>query len=180
MHWLDLLIVAVLAWSTFTAFQTGLIREVAAIIALVLGAVLAGRFYHELAADIEFLISNPTTRQFVAFAAIFGGVYIAGQVLAMLLKGAATLLLLGPLDHLGGAAFGLVKGVLLVEVVLLGLRAFPVSTGVTRALDQSRLAPIFLERAPVAERLLPHEFRDVIAGGVPVALPAVPTATPRP
>ena len=55
MHWLDLVIVAIIAWLTFRALSVGLIREVVTTIAVVGGAVLAGNFYQELADDIEFI-----------------------------------------------------------------------------------------------------------------------------
>lgn len=158
MHWIDLVIVGVVAWVTFAAFSRGLIREVVTVVALLLGVVLAGAFYGELADDIDFLIDDLGTRRLVAFIAIFGGVFIAGQIGAMLLRRTAYLLMLGPLDHFGGAAFGFIKGLLLVEVVLFALATFQVNDAIDTALEDSALAPIFLDGIPVLLRLLPDEF----------------------
>ena len=162
MHWLDLVIVAVVAWFTFAAFSAGLIREFVTAVAVVAGAILAGRFYAELAQDLEFLIGDESTRNFVAFVAIFAGVAVLGQIVAVTLRRVAALLLLGPFDHLGGALFGFAKGVLLVEVLLIAASAYPVSDDVDAALDQSALAPVFLEGVPVMLRLLPAEFGDAL------------------
>jgi hypothetical protein len=70
--------------------------------------------------------------------------------------------MLGPFDLLGGAALGLVKGVILVEVALIAVSVFPASSQVALAVDDSALAPIFLQRAPVMELALPHEFDDAL------------------
>ena len=164
MHWLDLLIVAIIAWLTFRALTVGLIREVVTAAAFVVGAVLAGNYYGELADDIAFAVEDETWRQLVAFASIFIGVVVIGQIAALLLKRIASLLLLGPFDRLGGAAFGLAKGVLLVEVLLFAGLAFPVSTGVDAAIDESTLAPLFAEGIPVLLELLPAEFESAVDG----------------
>lgn len=160
MHWLDLAIVAVVAWLTWRGLAAGLIREVVTAAALIGGAVLAGRFYLDLAADTAFLIEDDTWRQLAAFASIFVGTLVLGQIAASLLRRSASLLMLGAYDRAGGAAFGLVKGVLLVEVLLLAALAFPVSGAAGDAVAGSRLAEAFLDGVPVALELLPSEFRD--------------------
>jgi membrane protein required for colicin V production len=162
MHWLDLLIVAIIAWVTFSAFSRGLIREVVTLVALIAGAVIAGAFYDELSANLEFLIDDTTTRNLLSFGALLGGILIFGQLLAGVLRRTAGLFMLGPFDHLGGAAFGFVKGVVLVEVALIAVSVFPASTTVADAIDESTLAPVFLERAPVAELALPGEFDNAL------------------
>ena len=164
MHWLDLLIVAIIAWLTFRALSVGLIREVVTAAAFVGGAVLAGNYYGELADDIAFVVEDETWRKLIAFASIFLGIVVIGQIAALLLRRVAALLLLGPFDRMGGAAFGFAKGVLLVEVLLFAGLAFPVSTGVDAAIDDSALAPLFVEGIPVLLELLPPEFESAVDG----------------
>ena len=164
MYWLDLGIVAVIAWLTYRAFRTGLIREVVTTVALVAGAVLAGHFYGELSADIAFAIEDEQWRDLIAFASIFIGVLVLGQVGALLLRRTASLLLLGAFDRAGGAAFGFLKGLLLVEVLLFAALAFPVSDAVDEAIDDSALAPLFIEQIPVLLELLPPEFEEAADG----------------
>jgi membrane protein required for colicin V production len=162
MHWLDLVIVAVIAWLTFTAFSRGLIREVVTLVALIGGAIVAGAFYDELSANLEFLISDTTTRNLLSFGALLAGILVLGQLVAGAMRKTAHLFMLGPFDHLGGAAFGFVKGIILVEVALIAVSVFPASEAVADAIDESTLAPVFLERAPVAELALPPEFDDAL------------------
>ncbi len=158
LHWLDLVIVAIIAWLTLRALSVGLIREVVTAVAIFGGAILAGHFYAELADDIAFAIEDEPWREFVAFAAIFAGAIVVGQIAAMLLHRASRLLLLGTADRVGGAAFGFLKGVIVVEVLLLAAITFPVSGELDAALEDSTIAPAFIEGLPVIQRLLPDEF----------------------
>ncbi len=175
MYWLDLIIVATIAWFTFAAFSSGLIREIVTVVAVVAGGVLAGRFYADLADNIEFLISDDTTRSLVAFVAIFAGIVVLGQVAGIMLRRLASILMLGPFDHLGGALFGFAKGLLLVEILLIVVSAYPVSSRFDEAIDRSALAPVFLDGVPVMLRLLPDEFSEALGA---LDQPAVEAATP--
>jgi membrane protein required for colicin V production len=172
-HWIDFLIIGFIAWTTFVAFARGLIQELATVVGVILGAILAGRFYADLSADLSFVMDAGANRDMVAFAAIFGGIVVVGQVLSILLKGAADVLMLGAFDHLGGAVFGFLKGLLLVEVALIAVTTFPISEAATAAVQESALAPFFLEAVPIVLGLLPDEFADAVE-----ALPLIPTTLP--
>ena len=163
MHWVDLVIVGVIAWMTFRAFVNGLIREVVTLLALILSVVTAGAFYRELSADIAFLIDDERTRNLVSFLVLLASVVVLGQLLALLLRRVAALLMLGPFDHLGGAAFGFVQAVLLMQVLLLAIAVFPSVTGLAAAIDESTLAPVFLDEMPGAALALPEEFQNALA-----------------
>ncbi|MFA7249977.1 MAG: CvpA family protein [Dehalococcoidia bacterium] len=187
MNWLDLLIVGVLAWTTFRAFTTGLIREVVTLVGLIAGIALSGAFYDDLSANLEFVISDSTTRSLAAFAAIFIGTMIAAQVLSAVLRTASSLLLLGPLDRIGGAAFGLVKGLLLVQVLLAAVSVFPAQATVARAVADSKIAPVLLRYSPAIRFGLPQEFQDPLgqlrrlqSGDLPGLIPATPSPTAKP
>ena len=173
MHILDLVIVAVVAWFTFSAFSRGLIREVVTAIAIFGGAIIAGQLYEELSSNLSFLTDDETLRNFGSFIAIFVGIIVLGQVAAMALRRFAALLLLGPFDHLGGALFGFLKGVLIVEVVLILVTAFPVAASLQQAINDSLLAPVFLDGLPVMLDLLPSEFSEAVDALSEVARTAV-------
>ncbi|GMU41855.1 MAG: hypothetical protein AMXMBFR23_27210 [Chloroflexota bacterium] len=160
MNWVDLLIAGVIAWTVFRGYSAGLIRQVVMLLAVIAGIVLGGMLYDDLAANLDFLIEDATTRQFVSFGAIVTGAMVAGMVLAAVLKQTASLLLLGPVDSLGGAFLGLIRGLLYVQFGLIAFAVFPASETVAKAVDESTLAPLFLERVPLAELGLPSEFSD--------------------
>ncbi len=160
MNWVDLLIAAVIAWTAFRGFSVGLIRQVVMLLAVVLGVVLAGLLYDDLAENLDFLIEDATTRNLIAFIAIISGTVIAGSVLAAVLKTTASLLLLGPLDHIGGAVVGFIRGLIYVQLALIAFAVFPASESISRAVDDSTLAPLFLDRLPIVQIALPGEFNN--------------------
>jgi membrane protein required for colicin V production len=178
-HWIDLVIVAIVAWSALAALRRGLIRELVSLISVVAAGLLAAHVHERLAANIDFIVEDQQLRKLIAFVAIFAGVVVLGQILATVLRAAAGLLMLGPIDHLGGGAFGLAQGLLIVMFLLFALSAFPASARLTEALQQSALAPYFLDRLPVFERLLPDEFETAIGSFQAGVLP-LPDGIPAP
>jgi membrane protein required for colicin V production len=174
LDWLDLAIVGVLTWNTVSAFRRGLIREVVATVALIAGVILAGRYYDELSENLAFAIDDQTTRNLVAFASIFLGIALVGAVASTFLRSAAAVLMLGPIDHVGGAGFGLLRGILFVEVILIAVTMFPAWTGPAVAAADSTLAPYFLRAAPFIAGLLPEAFNETIDTLKAIAVPVAP------
>ena len=58
MNWVDVAIVVIVAWFTFSAFSAGVIREVVTIVGVALGIVLAGLFYQDLADDVKLAVDT--------------------------------------------------------------------------------------------------------------------------
>ena len=71
MNWLDAAILALVAWFTFAAFQAGFIRESVTVVAAVLGVILAGMFYIDLADDVLLFIDSEYVARIVAFGVLF-------------------------------------------------------------------------------------------------------------
>jgi membrane protein required for colicin V production len=158
MNWMDGVILALLARFNFAAFTAGFIREVVTIVSALLGVVLAGLFYEGLADDIGTFIDSERAARIVSFLVIFGAVAVAGQVAAMLLKETASLLMLGTFDHLAGAVFGLAKGVVIIQVLLILFATYP-SLGLGDAISESSLSPVFTEHAPILPKGSPCRVR---------------------
>src|SRR5690242_15877889 len=98
LNWVDFAILGVMAWFTFTAFRAGLIREVVTIGGAVLGVILAGHFYMRLSEDFQVAIDDKEAANVAAFLVIFGAAVLGSSMVAMFLKRAATLFMLGPWD----------------------------------------------------------------------------------
>ncbi len=161
MNWLDIVIVLVIAFFASSAFRAGLIREVVTLVSVAVGVVVAGLFYDDLARDVLVFIDNEKTALIVGFLVLLGAVYLAGQLVAVMLKQAASLLLLGWADHAGGALFGLIKGLIVVEVLLVLLVTYP-QLGLNGDIDGSALASVFLDAAPLLLLVLPDEFEQAV------------------
>ncbi len=162
MNWLDGAIIALIIWLTYSAFQAGFIRETVTIVAAILGIILAGLFYQDLAEDVFVFIDNDTLSSIVGFVVIFGAMVLAGQILALILKPTVNLLQLGIFDQLAGAAFGFVKAIVFIQIFLILFITYP-KWGLDETIDESGFGAFtvkFVERAPVIVELLPEEFGD--------------------
>ncbi len=161
MSWLDAAIVITIAWFTFTAFRAGVIREVVTVIATVVGVIVAGVYYDDLADDVLLFIDDDIAANVLAFVMLFGSAALAGQLAAIVIRRTATLFRLGWLDHVAGGAFGLLKGLILVELFLILFTTFPY-LGLDDPIEDSAIAPLFLDDAPALLKLLPGEFNRAV------------------
>jgi uncharacterized membrane protein required for colicin V production len=160
MNWLDALIIAAVVWFTFAAFQAGFIRETVTVVAAILGVVLAGLFYRDLADEVLLFLDNEEVAPIVAFGIIFGATALAGQMLAMVLKPTVNLLQLGIADQLAGAVFGFFKALVFIQIFLIVFVTYP-KWGLGEAIDGSVFGSLTVElvdKAPLLIRVLPDEF----------------------
>ena len=161
MNWLDLVLLLTLVWFAIAGATAGLLRELVTLIAALIGVVLAGLLYDELAADILVMMDNTRSARIAGFLAIFAAVLGAGQIAAVLLKGVAMTLALGPLDRIGGLLLGLLKGIVIVEAILFLFARYHVASMVA-AMDGSLVTPFFLHGLPFVLTFLPGEFRAAV------------------
>jgi uncharacterized membrane protein required for colicin V production len=161
LSWIDIAILVTFMWFTYAAFHAGMIREVITIFGAVFAVALAGLFYEELAEDVRVAVDNEETARIIAFGMIFGATILASQLTALFLKQAASLLLLGLADSVGGAIIGILKAFVFVEIALILMITFE-SLHLDGAVEDSALAPFFLDLLPVLKLILPGEFKDAI------------------
>ncbi len=160
MNWLDIAIVLIVAFFAATAFSAGLIRELVTLVSVVVGVVVAGLFHDDLARDVLVFIDDDQAAKAVGFLVLLGAVYLAGQLIAIMLKQVAAILLLGWADRLGGALFGILKGLVVVEVLLIAFVTFDV--GLRDTIDDSALGSTFLKASDVLLLILPDEFERAV------------------
>ncbi len=161
MNWLDVVIILVFIWFTYSAFNAGLIREVITIAGAIFAVALAGLFFEDLARDINVAIEDEESAKVISFIVIFGATVLASQLLALFLKEAASLLMLGLMDSLGGAIFGFLKAFIFVEMALILALRFP-DLGLDGAARGSLIAPFFLDIVPILTKILPDEFKAAV------------------
>ncbi len=128
MNWLDIVIVLVVIGFVITAYMAGLIREVVTLVAAVAGIVVAGLLYDNLAADVLVFMDDADAAEAISFLILAGAVYLFGQIVAIMLSKMASLLMLGWANRAGGAVFGVLKGLLVVQALLIILAATTAST----------------------------------------------------
>lgn len=177
MSWFDLLIVAVMAISTVSAFVRGFFLEVFSLAGLFVGLIVASEEYGPVARWLQRWagkwISSTATRQdvadLVAFLLLSLGVMLLATLVGRLLRGAARQIGLGFLDRILGAGLGFIKGCVVITLVVMAVTAFlPQADFVKR----SRLAPLFVDAAHQASHITPVELGDKIRRGAGMLRPA--------
>ena len=157
MSWLDIVIIVVVVIATFWGLRIGIIKAVLSLAGLIVGVILAGRFYVPLSQQLTF-IPQVGIAKIVAFAIILVGIMVIAGVLANLLKWAASIMMLGWVNRLGGAVFGLVLGAIFCSALLAIWVKF---LGVAGAISESILTAVLLHYFPMVLALLPGEFDAV-------------------
>ena len=81
MHWLDTIIIVALAITTFSGLRLGIIKAVLSLVGLIVGVILAGRFYIPFAGALSF-IPQESLAKIAAFIIILVGTLVAASVFA--------------------------------------------------------------------------------------------------
>jgi membrane protein required for colicin V production len=155
MNPLDWIIALTLAISTVTAFMSGLVRSVFSLGGLLLGVLVAAWYAPRVAQYFRGDINPFALARAVAFVLILMAVYVAAALLGRLLRGAFKAVGLGFLDRLGGAAFGFVRGTLLLAALLLPFSGFLQQFRDART---SVLLPYLLQASHGISFVMPRDF----------------------
>lgn len=164
MNWLDGAIIALIVWLTYAAFKAGFIREMVTVVATILGIIIAGLFYQNLAEDVLVFIDNETLARILGFAIIFGAIVMAGQMVAMILKPTINLMQLGIFDQLAGAAFGFVKAIVFIQIFLILFITYP-KWGLDETINDSVFGSQtvrLVDKIPIIVKMLPAEFEGEV------------------
>ena len=160
-NWLSFLLIAIIGLATWRAYVSGFVRELVSLCVTILAIPVAGVFYEHLYNKLHPIITNREFALLFSFLAILAGVVIIGQVAAHLLKATVAVLNLGAADRLAGGAFGFLKAVILCQVVLIALVAFP-EPDIKSSIDDSQVATELLDTAPAVLAFLPGTFDKAI------------------
>ena len=160
---IDWVIAAVLVISVLGAAKNGFFIEAFSLAGVVLGLLVASWNYQQLVPWVERGIHTPAIAQAIAFLAIALGVMILAGLIGRALRWSARSIGLGWMDRIAGAAFGFLKGCVVVTLGIMALAAFWPRTN---WLDHSRLAPYFLSMAHTTTAVTPGEFGGRIRDGV--------------
>jgi len=158
MSWLDLVIVVVLAVGTFLGLRMGVIKAVLSLAGVIVGVVLAGQYYADLAEALPFFSETSGAAKIVAFVIILIVVMVIAVVAARFLKWAVSVMMLGWVNHLGGAALGLILGAIFCGALL---AIWVKWLGAGDTITESMIAPVLLDKFPMVLGLLPDEFDAV-------------------
>lgn len=129
MNWLDIAIAIPLTWGLYKGFTSGIIMEVARIVALIAGVYLAVRFAQELS---EYLYRNSDiSNEFlpiISFALIFIVVVVLVHFFAKAIEKLAKAVALDWANKAIGAAFGIFRVAFVLSVLVMIATRFELLT----------------------------------------------------
>ncbi len=131
----------ILVFFLLDGLRRGFVRQVFEIIGLIAAFVAAYHLGNLLADRVQgsTRISHPVVIFFFA-AIVFVGVALIFHFIGAALQKIVSVTVLNPVDRLGGAALGVVKGVLVVSLVCVIIFAVPTAGGLQRRLEHNRAA----------------------------------------
>jgi membrane protein required for colicin V production len=159
----DWAILAVLFVSVLLAAAQGFFFEAISLAGAVLGYLLAAWGFGAVAAWYRPYVSSLWVADIAGFLTIFLCMVLLGGIAGRLLRWAVHGVGLRWFDRLLGAAFGLVRGVLVVTVITLGLAVFAPQSSL---LTESQIAPYLLVLGRGASWLAPAQVRRQFRDGV--------------
>jgi membrane protein required for colicin V production len=157
MNWLDAILIILGIIALLGGLKTGLIKSIIPLAGLIIGLFLALRYYVPFGELMSFL-PQPTVAKWVAFAIILIPVLLIAGGLARFLSWGVSSLMLGWLDHLLGAIWGLLFGAVVYAALLaIWVKFF----GEAAVITGSPIATFLLDHFPTVLGLLPDEFEAV-------------------
>ena len=152
----DIIICITLGFFTFNGFRNGFIDEMARLISLVGGFILASKFHHLLTPYLQPYIESSTLQVTMAYMGIFAISVVIITIIAKILQKFIELVLLGWLNRLLGLLLGLLKGFLIISLIIFFIQALPLKLGQGGTLRQK------LEKESVMYQICGHVKELVI------------------
>lgn len=159
MNALDYAFLILMGISVIYSLIRGLIREIFALLAIIFGFLGASYGYGFFAVWLKTWIENETLCQILAFGILFLAIAFSLSLIGKLLANLLRTMDLSWADRLGGAAFGFIKSILLIAVIILVLTAFlPPKSKILR---ESIISPNIMTIARGLAWIVPERFHSL-------------------
>lgn len=160
MNWLDVILLLIIGASVIGSFRKGFSRQVIHLVSVLAGILLGAWFYGRVAEYLEPHVSSPTAAKLGGFLIVFCGVLFVGAIVSLIVGKFLRVTGLSIVDHLLGAAFGLLQGTLVAVALIMGVMAFSKDGKPPRSIEESRVAPYVSQAARLFAAMAPHELRE--------------------
>lgn len=159
MNTLDIILLIIISASIIYSLIRGLIREIFSLLAIILGFLAASYGCTSVGRWLSRWISNETLALIIGFLILFVLIALIISLFGKILSRAVKKMDLGWADHMGGAAFGFIKAILLIAIILLIMTAFlpPKS----KLLSESVVSPVAINITHGLSFLVPEKFRHI-------------------
>jgi len=160
MNWLDVVLLIIIAGSVAASFRKGLLREIIGLISVVSALILGAWFYGMAGAFLIPYVSSRSVANFCGYVLVFLGVLLAGSLVSALAGRVLTVSGLSWIDHLLGAAFGAIRGLLIAVALVMAMMAFSPGGQPPASVVRSRVAPYVVDAARLCSAMAPYELRQ--------------------
>ena len=160
MNWLDVVLLAVLAVSAALSFRKGLTREVVGLASVVLAILLGIWFYGAAGSFLAPYLSSRGLANFAGFLLVFCGVLLLGHLVSYAIGKFLKVTGLSIFDHLLGAVFGALRGLLITVALVMAIMAFSPADKPPPSVVNSCTAPYVVDAARAFAAMAPHELKE--------------------
>jgi membrane protein required for colicin V production len=152
----DWILLGVLVFSMLLGAWRGLVYEVLSVLGWVVSFFVAQWFAPDLATRLPLQSASDPVRYAAAFVLIFIAAVFAAGLLAFVVKKLVAAVGLAPVDRVLGAAFGVLRGVilLLAATVVIDMTALKSSSW----WQESKGAPVLTATLKALKPVLPEQF----------------------
>jgi membrane protein required for colicin V production len=154
----DIILLILLVPPALLGWKFGLIRSVLGGVALIIGIVLASRFYMLLADSVFDRIFQQNVAIVLSLVVIFVFAFAAMAIVIVRLDNLVKASILNWVNKLGGAVFGLLIGGIILGALLVIITKF---FGDQNFVTESAIASFLVNKFPLVMLILPNSFNGV-------------------
>jgi membrane protein required for colicin V production len=116
---LDIIVLLLVGWNLVRGAMKGFVGEVLSLAAWIVAIVFLKLLHTPATNALEPAIGTRSGAAVLAFALVFGLVFLAGKLVARRVGGGVRRSVIGPIDRILGAGFGTLKGIILATLLYL-------------------------------------------------------------
>lgn len=116
---LDIFVILLLGGGALIGFVRGFVHEVLSLFAWIAAIAVLKLFHTQLSEGLADPVGTPAGAAVVAFALLFLPTFVLVKLLARSIGGKTRKSVLGPVDHVLGGGFGMIKGLLAATLAFL-------------------------------------------------------------
>ena len=117
MNFFDWILIILFGLGALWGFRSGLITGALTVASLYVASLVSSQFSENVVSLISQNVESESIATALAYVVIYVGIFIAGRILAKIIKTMLSIVLLGWLDKLGGIGLGLLAGLLLIIII---------------------------------------------------------------
>ena len=160
---IDIILLIIIFGAFIYGWQTGLVKAIGSLIGLVIGVMLASRYFEFVARWLLPLFkNNENLAKIAGFLAIFLAVSIIVGTLIAVLQGIFKIVpFLTTLNRLAGAVIGILVAVFSLGFLIIMIDKFPFSELITGYFQNSQVVPWLKLVAEFLTPLIPQALKEI-------------------